>query len=264
MSAIAEVVVVRPEREVIAKHHGLVRLTHWLNVPLLAGLIVSGLAIYWASPVFKHAPVRATGSSDYLADAGIWIARHIGGPTSGPAARYWFYNHFSIGVFSLAQALRLHWLFAYLFMLNGALYLLGLLLGGGYRALLPRRGQLREALRMQIYYFGVIPMKILRRPWTHPPVTTKYNGLQRLAYSSMPVFGFLAIASGWAMHKPAQLGWLERLFVNYDGARIVHFLAMWVFLAFLIPHIVMVVADGWDTFRSMITGWSGRRVNGEE
>ena len=28
------------------------------------------------------------------------------------------------------------------------------------------------------------------------------------------------------MHKPVQLGWLERMFVSYDGARIVHFACM--------------------------------------
>ncbi len=62
----------------------------------------------------------------------------------------------------LARALRLHWALAYLLMLNGALYLLGL------------------------------------------------------------IAGVLAVLSGWAMHKPVQLGLLERMFVNYDGARLVH------------------------------------------
>ena len=68
--------------------------------------------------------------------------------------------------------------------------------------------------------------------------------------------------SGWAMHKPVQLGWLERLFVSYDGARVVHFLCMVALAAFIVPHIVLAVADGWDTLRSMVTGWS-RRVKEE-
>ena len=41
---------------VAGKHDGLVRLSHWAHVPLLFGLIVTGLAIYWAAPVFHHAP----------------------------------------------------------------------------------------------------------------------------------------------------------------------------------------------------------------
>ena len=68
----------------------------------------------------------------------------------------------------------------------------------------------------------------------------------------------LSVLSGWAMHKPSTLPWLERLFVSYDGARIVHFACMLVLGSFVIPHVILVIADGFDTFRSMITGWSTR------
>jgi thiosulfate reductase cytochrome b subunit len=60
------------------------------------------------------------------------------------------------------------------------------------------------------------------------------------------------------MHKPVQLKWLERLFVSYEGARAVHFWVMVALAAFVIPHVVLVAADGWDTFRSMVVGWSQR------
>ncbi len=52
------------------KHHLLVRVSHWLNVLLLAGLIVSGISIYWASPIYRHSPDPQTGNTDYFADAG--------------------------------------------------------------------------------------------------------------------------------------------------------------------------------------------------
>jgi thiosulfate reductase cytochrome b subunit len=243
------------QRLVIVKHHALVRLSHWLNVPILFAMIVSGLSIYWASPVFLHKPDPVTHSRDYLADLGIAIARHVPG---AKVDRSWFYDHFGIGVFNLAGALRWHWLFVYASLVNGILYLLGLALGGGYRALLPRRTMVSESIAMIRYYAGVVPMKVLRRPWRHPEITTKYNALQRGAYASMPVAGALALASGWAMHKPAQLGWLERMFGSYDGARIVHFVVMIYFVLFLIPHLVLVAVDGWDTMRSMIVGWSQR------
>ncbi|MEA2338830.1 MAG: hypothetical protein QOE82_2837 [Thermoanaerobaculia bacterium] len=244
---------------VVIKHHALVRLSHWLNVPILFGMIVSGLSIYWASPVFLHKPDPMTHSRDYLADVGIAIARHIPGAKVDPS---WFYNHFGLGVFNLAGALRWHWLFVYLFCANGILYLLGLILGRGYRALLPRRKMVDEGLAMIRYYAGVVPMRILRRPWPHPQITTKYNALQRGAYASMPIAGALAIASGWAMHKPVQLWWLERMFGSYDGARIVHFVVMVYFILFLIPHLILVLVDGWDTMRSMIVGWSVVREPG--
>ena len=251
MSARAEAVSgALPVRRVVVKHHALVRLSHWLNVPLLLALIASGLSIYWAAPVYEHPANPVTRSTDYVADIGRIVA------SADPNG--WVYDRFGLGTFRLSQALRLHWLFAYLFMANGLLYILGLALGGGYKALLPRASDPADALRMMRYYLGVVPAKLLGRPWPHPPERSKYNALQRGAYSSMPILGILAVASGWAMHKPVQLPWLERLFVNYNGARIVHFWVMVAFAAFVIPHVVLVIADGWDTFRSMVTGWSAR------
>jgi thiosulfate reductase cytochrome b subunit len=33
---------------------------------------------------------------------------------------------------------------------------------------------------------------------------------------------------------------------------------MGLFLLFVVPHVILVFADGWDTLRSMVTGWSKR------
>ena len=48
--------------------------SHWLNVPVLLGLILSGVSTYWASPVHQHKPDPFTGNVDFLADVGIWTA----------------------------------------------------------------------------------------------------------------------------------------------------------------------------------------------
>ena len=243
-------------RRVVVRHHALVRLAHWANVPVLLGLVASGLSIYWASPVHQHPVDPTTDSTDYLADLGFWISHPAPGTSADPGA--WFYDHFGLGTFRLAQALRLHWLLAYVFMTIGLLYAIGLASGGGFKALLPRRSDVGGAFAMLRYYLGVAPARLLRRPWPHPPVKSKYNPLQRIAYLAMPLLGVLAVASGWAMHKPVQLKWLERLFVNYEGARVIHFWTMVAFATFVIPHVVLVLADGWDTLRSMVTGWSYR------
>lgn len=259
------------EKVVVRKHHWLVRWTHWANIPILLALALSGISIYWAAPVYHHAP-DAQGNTDYLASIGLWVAqhepwRHSYGPPDAwvdaatPAGHYsttWFYDHFSLGTGMLAEALNIHWIFVYLFLLNGLLYLVGLGLGGGYKSLLPRRTDLKDALKMQTYYLGLPLAKLTYRPWPHPTVTTKYNALQRLAYFSMPVMGSLSVLTGWAIHKPQQLGWLQALFGGYDLARVWHFWLTWVFLAFVIPHVILVLADGWDTFRSMVVGWSDR------
>ena len=252
---------------VVRKHHWLVRVTHWMNIPLLTGLTLSGMSIYWAAPVYTHA-ADANGNEDYLNDIGFWIAKHEPWRHSyGTAANWvpgthysnsWLYDHFSLGTGLLPTALSLHWLYTYLFMANGLLYLLGLGLGGGYKSLLPRRTDFAEAIRMQIYYVGLPFAKILRRPWHHPIITTKYNALQRLAYFSMPVFGTISVLTGWAIHKSHQLGWLQALFGGYDYARLWHFWLISLFVAFVIPHVILVVLDGWDTMRSMFVGWSDR------
>jgi len=249
---------------VVPRHHVLVRWSHWVNLPILLGLMLSGISIYWASPVFQHRPDPQTGNFDYLADAGIWICAHVPWLRGYSSPPDWIYHHLSLGPGMLAAALRLHWFFAYLFMLNGLLYAAGLGLGGGWRALLPRRTDLRDALRMFRYYLGLPFAIFARRPRRHPPFATKYNALQRLAYFSVPVAGLLAVATGWAIHKPMQLQLLAALFGGYDAARIWHFLLLWVFVAFAVPHVILVFADGWDTLRSMIVGWSVKAAQADE
>jgi hypothetical protein len=64
-------------RRIVAKHHWLVRATHWLNIPLLLGLTLSGLSIYWAAPVYKHT-ASLTDQSDYLADIGALQPLQLG------------------------------------------------------------------------------------------------------------------------------------------------------------------------------------------
>ena len=31
---------------------------------------------------------------------------------------------------------------------------------------------------------------------------------------------------------------------------------MWLYFFFVVPHLILVFTDGWDTLRSMIVGWS--------
>jgi thiosulfate reductase cytochrome b subunit len=72
------------------------------------------------------------------------------------------------------------------------------------------------------------------------------------------VAGTFSVLTGWAIHKPMQLSWLAALFGGYDAARVWHFWLIALFLLFVVPHVILVFADGWDTLRSMVTGWSKR------
>ena len=243
---------------VVRRHHVLVRVSHWLIIPLLLGLIVSGISIYWASPIYRHNPDPQTGSADYFADAGIWICAHLPEGHDCASRRDWIYNHTSLGPSMLAPALRLHWCCAYLFMLNGLMYLAGLLLSGEWRALLPRVSDAVGAAKMAAYYAGTAFAILQRQPRKAPRQSTKYNPLQRLAYFSVSIACLLAVLTGWAIHKPIQVSWLAAIFGGFDSARVWHFWLMWIFVLFVIPHVILVFADGWDTLRGMLTGWSRR------
>jgi thiosulfate reductase cytochrome b subunit len=248
----------KPVVLVARRHHLLVRWSHWLNVPILLGLMLSGISIYWASPIYQHKPDPLTGNFDVAADIGIWICAHVPGLRHCSSPPDWIYNHMSLGPGMLASALRFHWLCAYLFMLNGAVYIVGMVMGGGWRGLLPRRSDLLDAFRMFRYYLGIPFAKLTRREWPHPRFNTKYNALQRAAYFSVPLAGCLSVATGWAIHKPMQFQSLAAIFGGFDAARSWHFWLMWVFILFVVPHVILVFADGWDTLRSMIVGWSAR------
>jgi thiosulfate reductase cytochrome b subunit len=220
--------------------------------------MLSGISIYWASPIYQHKPDPLTGNFDVAADIGIWICAHVPGLRHCSSPPDWIYNHISLGPGMLASALRFHWLCAYLFMLNGAVYIVGMVMGGSWRGLLPRRSDLLDAFRMFRYYLGIPFAKLTRREWPHPRFNTKYNALQRAAYFSVPLAGCLSVATGWAIHKPMQFQSLAAIFGGFDAARSWHFWLMWVFILFVVPHVILVFADGWDTLRSMIVGWSAR------
>src|ERR1700722_14157302 len=125
---------------VTKRHHLPVRWSHWLNVPILLGLILSGISIYWASPIYQHKP----------------------DPISSPPD--WVYNHMSLGPGMLAAAWRLHWLCAYAFMLKGAVYVAGLIAGGGWRGLLPRRTDLFDAFSPPSMATSQFQRKVQRAP----------------------------------------------------------------------------------------------------
>src|SRR6266404_3487376 len=178
----------KPDVLVAKRHHLLVRWSHWLNVP---------------NPSWPHFErhLYLLGVTDLSTQV---------------RSAYWVYNHLSLGPGMLAPALRLHWLCAYSFVLNGAVYVAGLISGGGWRGLLPRRTDLLDAFKIFRYYIGFPLAKLTHRQWLHPSFNTKYNALQRTAYFSVPIAGFLSITTGWAIHKPMQFHSLAAIFGGFD------------------------------------------------
>jgi thiosulfate reductase cytochrome b subunit len=68
----------------------------------------------------------------------------------------------------------------------------------------------------------------------------RYNAVQKFAYLVVIVDMALVILSGLAIWKSVQFPLLRTLMGGYDNARVVHFLAMGVLVAFFVVHVVMV------------------------
>jgi thiosulfate reductase cytochrome b subunit len=202
------------------EHPWAVRACHWANAVALTVLAMSGLQIFFAFPSFgskipEHDLVQR-----------IPAAIRLGG---------W-----------LGGALQWHFTFMWIFAGTALLY-------AGYQVL---SGHLRTVLFAPSDAAGVWPMVrhyFLFGP--KPPPTGQYNALQKLAYTSTLAFGAVSLATGAVMYKPVQLSAVGWLFGGYHTARLLHFLAMCGFLAFIPGHLIMVALHGWDNFQSMLTGW---------
>jgi thiosulfate reductase cytochrome b subunit len=212
------------KRPLVHRHHWLVRVTHWANAVLLAGMIASGLQIYNA---FGHFGKRG----------GPFYPNPFDGKPFPPWSR--------LGGW-LAGGLNWHFALAWPFVITGAAYLLYLVFSGEWRSLLFRPSDVPRAMAMQLYYLR------LRRE--HPP-QGKHNALQKGAYTFILLLGVISVLSGFAIYKPAQLSWLTALFGGYELARYWHFWAVFLFLAFTLVHVTLVLVVDPASLRAMITGW---------
>jgi len=213
-----------PARPLVRRHHWIVRLTHWATVILLAGMITSGLQIYEA-----YARFGDKGSAAYvnpLEGARFPATLRLGG---------W-----------LAGALNWHFALMWPLVAFGLLYVCYLAASGEWRSLLFRPSDVPGAIQMMKYYLH------LRKDH---PAQGKHNPLQKLAYSSVVLFGVLAVLTGLSIYKPTQLGWLTSLFGGFQLARYWHFWIVWLFVGFSIVHVILVFVVDPASLRAMLSGW---------
>lgn len=203
----------------------LIRITHWINVPVLVIMAMSGLEILLAYPFFGPR------GAEYG-----WVPLSGWMPPEWMRAGGW-----------LAGARHLHFAFAWALVINAAIYLGYLGVSGQWRRRLfwPPR-DIKPAFQQLLYYLRVRKQA---------PAKDLYNGLQRSAYTGALVLAVLEVLSGLAMWKPVQLHRLTWLMGGYDAARVIHFLALLGLIGFTITHVVMVIIH-WREFPEMITGGS--------
>lgn len=200
-----------------------IRLTHWLNVVLLLGMIASGLQIFGAYPAF--------------AERGATFCCY-------PFDGYRFPEAVRLGGW-LAAGLQWHFFLMWFFVLNGFLYVAYLFASGEWRRRLFFPRDARGAWYMMLYYLR------LRR---EKPAYETYNGLQKLSYTGVLVLGALSVATGLALWKPVSLPLLANLLGGYAWARFWHFLIVWAFVAFILVHLFMTLVVDRESTRSMIVG----------
>jgi thiosulfate reductase cytochrome b subunit len=207
----------------VRKHSLATRIFHWVNVPILAVMIWSGLLIYWANDVYSI---------------------EVGKRTLVKFFPDWFYRELSIG-FHLAQGMAWHFTFMWFFAINGILYVAYTFWSGEWRYLVPDRHTFREAWDVVLHDLRLRKEPLPRR---------KFNGAQRIAYTGVIVMGLGSLLTGLAIYKPTQLAWLTTLLGGYQMARLEHFVLTLGYVGFFFIHIAKVITAGWNNFRAMVIG----------
>jgi len=258
--------------ELTRRHSVVTRLTHWLNVFCLSLLLLSGLQIfnahpelYWGQYGADGDPAVLTVGSEKGADGLRGFVRVAGAdltttgllgvsPAEGRLTARAFPDWATIPSFQdLAAGRRWHFFFAWLLVINGAIYLLhGLLTGHLWRDLAP---SLRQLSPRHLWHEIVDHIR-LRFP--EGDEAKHYNGLQKLAYLAVIVVLLpTMVLTGLTMSPgmDAAVPWLVDLFGGRQSARTIHFVTAALLVLFVLVHLAMVVLSGpWNNLRSMITG----------
>jgi len=207
----------------VKKHPLAIRWFHWVNFPILGVMIWSGMLIYWANDIYKIGFGNKT------------ILKFF--PQS-------FYQALNIP-FRLAEGMSLHFVFMWLFAINGFIYVLYLIFSGQWRYIFPDKKSFKESLIVALHDLH-LTKKV--------PVQKKYNAAQRITYTIVIFMGLGSVLTGLSIYKPVQLGWLTSLLGGYEWARIEHFTLTILFFLFFLVHIIQVIIAGWNNFQSMVTG----------
>ncbi len=211
-------------KTIVKKHPLAIRWFHWFNFPILAGMIWSGLLIYWANDVYKISLGNKTLIS-FFPD-GFYKALHI--------------------PFRLAEGMSWHFALMWLFFINGFLYIMFTIFSGQWKYLLPNKHSFKEAWQVLLHDLHIKK---------YEPPFAKYNAAQRIAYTAIIIMGIGSLLTGLAIYKPVQFKTITWLCGGYEFARAEHFMLTVGYVLFFLIHIAQVIKTGWNNFQAMITGF---------
>lgn len=270
------------KKTVLVRRHSLVtRITHWINVLAISLLLMSGLQIFNAHPALYW------GQKSTFSKPWIWIEAKDGpngeavgftkigpvtftttgvlGYSGAPGMREprAFPAWATIPSFrDLASGRRWHFFFAWLFVINGLVYLATSVVGGHlWKDLWPKRDQLAP----QHIWHEIVTHAQLKFPKGEE--ARRYNVIQKVTYL-LVILGLLPLmlATGLSMSPGfnATAPWLLDVFGGRQSARTIHFLSASGIVLFILVHLALVVVSGlWNNLRSMITGRYAIQVEGD-
>jgi thiosulfate reductase cytochrome b subunit len=245
---------------------------HWVNVLALLMLLMSGLQIFNAHPALYWGKSSYTGRRPVLQ---MYSQQTADGRESGVTEVFGRTFH-TTGVFGLsedagggltergfpswitvpsnqwlAMGRRWHFVFEWVFVMNGLLYVgYGLWSRHLVNDLTPTRRDWRSIGRSVLDHLR----------FRHPSgeAAKRYNVLQKITYLGV-IFGLLPfiILMGFALSPRLDSlwpGWVD-LFGGRQSARTLHFLAALLIVLFTLVHVFEVIVSGlFNNVRSMITG----------
>ena len=111
-------------KKIVKKHPLAIRWFHWINFPVLAIMIWSGLLIYWANDVYR----LGWGNKTLLKFFPDSFNKALNIP------------------FRLAEGMSFHFVFMWLFAINGLVYVFYLFFSGEWKLIFPNKKSLKESL----------------------------------------------------------------------------------------------------------------------
>jgi thiosulfate reductase cytochrome b subunit len=253
----------KPAKTLVKRHGLIVRLTHWINVVALTIMLLSGLqifnahpALYWGEKSTFDSPWLAMKSVEGRGVTTLGEARFDTTGVFGRSKHDGIYVNQGFPAWStiphirdLATGRNWHLFFAWVFVINGLIYLLsGLLTRHLQRDVIPSPRDL-ATLHKDPH---------LRLKFSRGRNSLHYHQMQRIAYAGM-VFVVLPLIVLTGMTMSPALNsvfpFLLDLFGGRQSARSIHFICMALIVLFVVAHVLMVILSGpINQLRGMITG----------
>jgi len=220
-----------PPPKIIYRHAVITRITHWINVLCLSVLLMSGFQIFNAHPMLHWGKLGADFDPSLL--------------------KLRFPNWATLpGYQDLATGRLWHFFFAWLFVVNGLVYLAyGIISGHFRRDFVPTGHQLR--------HIGTSLWEHIRLRFPRGEEARHYNVLQKFAYIGIVLLLPFMLLTGLTMSPAINTAapWLLDLFGGRQSARTLHFIFAWGIVGFVFIHLIAVLAAGpINEIGSMITG----------